>query len=115
MAIRVCVAGVSGRRAGQRVGAAVAGVSSAVAISATVAQALDGCDVLVDYTSAVAVKGHVLAAIERGVHVVIGSSGLTDDEHDELDGRAREAGVGLFAAGNFAITAVLLQRFAEPP
>ena len=137
MAIRVCVAGVSGRvggalaravegeedmvlaaavsrsRAGQRVGEAVVGGSSAVAIAATVAQALGGCDVLVDYTSAVAVKGHVLAAIERGVHVVIGSSGLTDEEYDELDGRARGAGVGLFAAGNFAITAVLLQRFAE--
>ncbi|HEY8143750.1 MAG TPA: 4-hydroxy-tetrahydrodipicolinate reductase, partial [Kofleriaceae bacterium] len=106
-------AAVSRSRAGQRVGEAVAGTSANIAISATVAEALDGCDVLVDYTSAVAVKGHVLSAIERGVHVVIGSSGLTDGEYDELDGRARRGGVGLFAAGNFAITAVLLQRFAE--
>ena len=89
------------------------GATSKVPIAATVAEALDGCDVLVDYTSAVAVKAHVVSAIERGVHVVIGSSGLTDGEYEELDRRAREAGVGLFAAGNFAITAVLLQRFAE--
>ncbi len=137
MAIRVCVAGVSGRvggalaravegeadmvlaaavsrgRAGQRVREVVAGASSEVAIAASVAEALAGCDVLVDYTSAVAVKGHVMAAIERGVHVVVGSSGLSDEEYGELDRRARQAGVGLFAAGNFAITAVLLQRFAE--
>ena len=67
---------------------------------------------LVDYTKADAVKGNVLAAIGRGVHVVVGSSGLTDEDFAEIDRAASDGKVGVIAAGNFAITAVLLQRFA---
>jgi 4-hydroxy-tetrahydrodipicolinate reductase len=48
-------------------------------VSGSVAQALDApTDVLVDYTKADVVKANVMTAIRRGVHVVIGSSGLTD-------------------------------------
>ena len=69
-------------------------------------------DVLVDYTAADAVKTNVLAAIRRGVHVVIGSSGLTDEDFGEIEQAALAQEVSVIAAGNFAITAVLLQRFA---
>ncbi|GAA3794057.1 hypothetical protein GCM10022226_11680 [Sphaerisporangium flaviroseum] len=41
-----------------------------------VAEALDGVDVLVDYTSHDAVRGNTLVAIERSVSVIIGASGL---------------------------------------
>src|SRR5258705_4760582 len=45
-------------------------------ISPSVAAALQApSDIMVDFTSAAAVKANVLAAIERGVHVVVGSSG----------------------------------------
>jgi 4-hydroxy-tetrahydrodipicolinate reductase len=82
-------------------------------ISGSVAEALDTpTDVLVDYTSADAVKGNVMTAIRKGVHVVIGSSGLTDEDFSEINQAALEHNVGVIAAGNFAITAVLLQRFA---
>ena len=87
--------------------------SPALTVSGTVAEALETpTDVLVDYTKADAVKANVLTAIGRGVHVVIGSSGLTDDDYAEVDRAASERRVGVIAAGNFAITAVLLQRFA---
>jgi 4-hydroxy-tetrahydrodipicolinate reductase len=50
-------------------------------ITGSVAEALDtSTDVLVDYTKADAVKANVMTAIRRGVHVVIGSSGLTDED-----------------------------------
>lgn len=80
----------------------------------TVAEALDArqTDVLIDYTSAMAVQDNVLAAIERGVNVVVGSSGLTAMDYDEIDRVATERGVGVIAAGNFSILAALLQRFA---
>ena len=82
-------------------------------VSGSVAEALDApTDVLVDYTKADAVKANVLAAVGRGVHVVVGSSGLTDDDFDEIERAASENKVGVVAAGNFAVTAVLLQRFA---
>jgi 4-hydroxy-tetrahydrodipicolinate reductase len=84
-----------------------------VIIRGSVADALDtSTDVLVDYTSAEAIKANVLTAISKGVHVVIGSSGLTDDDFREIDQAALKQQVGVIAAGNFAITAVLLQRFA---
>ena len=82
-------------------------------VSGSVAEALETpTDVLVDYTKADVVKANVLTAIRRGVHVVVGSSGLTDDDFAEIDRAASERRVGVIAAGNFAITAVLLQRFA---
>jgi 4-hydroxy-tetrahydrodipicolinate reductase len=82
-------------------------------ISGSVAEALDSpTDVLVDYTKADAVKANVLTAISRGVHVVIGSSGLTERDFDEINQAALDNKVGVIAGGNFAITAVLLQRFA---
>lgn len=84
-----------------------------VTISGSVAEALETpTDVLVDFTNAEAVKGNVMTAISKGVHVVIGSSGLTDEDFTEINQAALEHQVGVIAAGNFAITAVLLQRFA---
>ncbi|HKR60635.1 MAG TPA: 4-hydroxy-tetrahydrodipicolinate reductase [Pyrinomonadaceae bacterium] len=82
-------------------------------ISGSVSEALETpVDVLVDYTNAEVVKANVLTAIGKGVHVVVGSSGLTDEDFVEIDQTALDHKVGVIAAGNFAITAVLLQRFA---
>jgi 4-hydroxy-tetrahydrodipicolinate reductase len=123
--IRVCVAGITGwtgRPIAEAVEAAadlelVAGVSRSAdgeRIFASVAEALDAAsaDVLVDYTSATAVKGNVLAALERRVAVVVGSSGLGAADYEEIDARAREARVGVVAAGNFSVLAALLLRSA---
>lgn len=82
-------------------------------VSGSVSEALQTpTDVLVDYTRADAVKENVMTAVRNGVHVVIGSSGLTDEDFTEINQVALEHNVGVIAAGNFAITAVLLQRFA---
>jgi 4-hydroxy-tetrahydrodipicolinate reductase len=47
------------------------------------------------------------------VHVVIGSSGLTADDYEELDRLARDRGVGVIAVGNFSIMAAVLRRAAS--
>ena len=121
--IRVCVAGVTGWT-GRPIAAAVeqasdldlvAGVSrSDPASYSSVREALDAvsADVLVDFTHAAAVRANVLAAVERGVHVVIGSSGLSAAEYEEIDVLARKRPVGVIAAGNFSLTAALLLRAA---
>ncbi|HEU4542873.1 MAG TPA: 4-hydroxy-tetrahydrodipicolinate reductase [Jiangellaceae bacterium] len=105
--------GVSRSAAGQTL-AEVAGASSEGMVYASVAEALQsaGADVLVDYTSAAAVKNNVWTAVRAGVHVVIGSSGLTAVDYEELDGLARDHGVGVIAAGNFSIMAAILLRAA---
>jgi 4-hydroxy-tetrahydrodipicolinate reductase len=46
------------------------------------------------------------------VHVVIGSSGLTAGDYQELDRLARDRGVGVIAAGNFSVMAAVLRRAA---
>jgi 4-hydroxy-tetrahydrodipicolinate reductase len=121
--IRVCVAGATGWT-GRPVAAAVAtasdlelvaGVSrSDPASYSSVADALDavGVDVLVDFTHADVVRENVFAALERSVHVVVGSSGLSAADYDEIDALARERGIGVIAAGNFSLTAALLLRSA---
>jgi 4-hydroxy-tetrahydrodipicolinate reductase len=78
------------------------------------AEALDAvpADVLVDYTHASAVKANVLAAVERNVNVVVGSSGLSAGDYAEIDEAAVARGVGVVAAGNFSITAAVLLKAA---
>ncbi len=121
--VRVCVAGITGWT-GSAIAAAVreaddlelvGGVSrSDSEHHSTVAEALAAApaDVLVDFTHASAVKDNVLAALEHGANVVIGSSGLSADDFGEIDRRAREQSVGVVAAGNFSLTAALLLRAA---
>ena len=130
--IRVCVAGITGWTGGPIATAVaeaddlqlVSGVSRSgagstledlgVPLFGSVWEALETAetDVVVDYTDAAAVKENVMAALARAVPVVVGSSGLTANDHDEIDRRAREAGVGVIAAGNFSVLAALLARSA---
>ena len=92
----------------------VTGSTSPGLVYATVSEALASApvDVLVDYTSATAVRGNVWAAVQAGVHAVIGSSGLTEQDYAELDRLARHRGVGVIAAGSFSVMAAILRRAA---
>jgi 4-hydroxy-tetrahydrodipicolinate reductase len=71
---------------------------------------LGDADVMVDFTSPEAVEGNVRAALERGIPAVVGTSGWEPEALGEL---AKEHGVALFYAPNFAIGAVLMMRLAE--
>jgi 4-hydroxy-tetrahydrodipicolinate reductase len=107
------VAGIARGGAGRSVGA-VLGIDHAAPVVATAAEALAlGVDVLFEYSKPEIAKEHVMAALEAGAHVVVGTSGLSDEDYAQIDARAREVGRGVLACGNFAITAVLLQKFAE--
>ena len=98
--------------AGRDLGEALGDAALGVPVHGAVAGALDGVDVLIDYTSATAVKPNTLAAIEAGVAVVIGTSGLTADDYAEIDAAARERSVGVVASGNFSLTAAMAQAAA---
>jgi 4-hydroxy-tetrahydrodipicolinate reductase len=86
--------GVSRSAAGQSL-ATAAGSASHCPVYATVAEALESAqvEVLIDYTSAAAVKNNVQTAVGAGVHAVIGSSGLTSQDYEELDRLACDQGV----------------------
>ena len=99
--------------AGQDLGTALGREPLGVPVYADIGEALDGVDVLVEFTSHTHAKEIALAAIERGVAVVIGSSGLTADDFQEVEKAACVAGVGAVAAGNFSLTAAMMLAGAE--
>lgn len=108
------VAAVSRTHAGRALGEVLGLPDLATPIFATAAEALaTQPDVFVEYTKPNIAKAHILAALGAGAHVVVGTSGLTGDDYAEIDAAAQAAGRGVLAAGNFALTAVLLQKFAE--
>jgi len=124
--INICFAGLTGWTAPPILAAIDAaddlmltsGVSRSAAgrgaVYATAAEALAAApaDVLVDFTSAAAVRVNAWTAVEARVHVVIGTSGLTADDYADLDRLARDRGVGVIAAGNFSVMAAVLRRAA---
>ena len=124
--INICFAGVTGWTAPPILAAIDAaedltltsGVSRSAAgqgaVYATAAEALAAApaDVLVDFTSAAAVRVNAWTAVEAGVHVVIGTSGLTAADYAEIDRLARDRVVGVIAAGNFSVMAAVLRRAA---
>jgi 4-hydroxy-tetrahydrodipicolinate reductase len=107
------VAGIARRAAGRSVGEAL-GIDCAAPVVATAAEALAlRPDVFFEYAKPDVALANVLAALDAGAHVVVGTSGLSDEDYAGIDAAARAAGRGVLACGNFAITAVLLQKFAE--
>jgi 4-hydroxy-tetrahydrodipicolinate reductase len=108
------VAAVSRSQAGRSLGEALGEPALDAPIFASAAEALAvGCDVFFEYTKPAVAKANILAALGRGAHVVVGTSGLCDQDYAEIAAAADRAGRGVLAVGNFAITVVLLQKFAE--
>ena len=72
----------------------------------------DGAEAAVDFTQPDAVVANVeRCARARACRCVVGTTGW-DDERERVDALARERGVAVFVAPNFAIGAVLMMRFA---
>ena len=104
---------VARRERGRDVGEALGREPVGVAIDNDIERALDRRpDVLIDYTHPAVVRRHVSLALARRVPVVIGTTGLFDDDFAAIDAEARQAGVGV-ATGNFSLTAALLQHLAR--
>ncbi|MEA2232868.1 MAG: 4-hydroxy-tetrahydrodipicolinate reductase, partial [Solirubrobacteraceae bacterium] len=113
--IRVAVAGAAGRM-GQAVVAAVEGADDMQltgkadpALGSSIADVLADADVVVDFTRPDTALANALQCVAAGVHVVIGTTGF-DVEPLRRIGPHPPANV--FIAPNFAISAVLMMRFA---
>ena len=138
MDIRVCVTGVTGwagstlargvheakdmelmggvsRKAAGKTIEDVLGLDGcrAVVSGAVNASMLSGCDVMVEFSKPDVAKKNVITALGNGVHVVVGTSGLSDEDYAEIHETASDKKLGVLAAGNFALTVVLWQKFAE--
>jgi 4-hydroxy-tetrahydrodipicolinate reductase len=108
------VAGISRSQVGKVLGGVLGIDKLAAPIFGTAAEAMQSNpDVFVEYTKPDVAKANILSALKGGTHVVVGTSGLSEDDYEEIDTAAQEVERGVLAVGNFAITAVLLQKFAE--
>ena len=108
------VAAISRNHAGKKLGEAIGIEGLVTPISGTVEEALQASpEVFVEFTKPEVAKLHVLSALKSGSHVVIGTSGLSNEDYSEIDSMAKKVKRGVLAVGNFALTVVLLQKFAE--
>ncbi len=69
--------------------------------------------VLVDFTAPGVVLEGVRAAVARGVHLVIGTTGLSSADLEEIARLSKGAGVGAMVAPNFALGAVVMMHLAQ--
>ncbi len=72
------------------------------------------CDVVVDFTVAAAARNALPWLADRGIHVVVGTTGFTDGDFELFETKfGGPDGPNCVIAPNFAISAVLMMRFAE--
>src|SRR5664280_1958191 len=75
---------------------------------------LGGADVVVEFSVPGSAAANVAACIDRGRHVVVGTTGWTPEGLAALTSQlAGKPGVGVLIAPNFAIGAILMMSFAQ--
>jgi 4-hydroxy-tetrahydrodipicolinate reductase len=116
--IRVVVSGAAGRM-GQTVCEAVEAAEDMElsgradpALGVELESALDGADVVVDFTTPDTAPANVRVCLAAGVHAVVGTTGFDLDAMREA-AEAADGAANCFVAPNFAIGAVLLMQAAQ--
>ncbi len=71
------------------------------------------CDVVVDFTVADAARATLPWLAMHGIHAVVGTTGLTDADLELIRSAFGAGPAHCLIAPNFAISAVLMMRFAE--
>jgi len=71
-----------------------------------------GADIVIDLTSAAAVRKNSLTILEHNARPVIGSSGLSAEDIAELDAICKEKKLGGLIVPNFSLGAVLMMHFS---
>ncbi len=113
--INVGVLGARGRMGRTAVDAVTEAQDMRVAAEVDQDDALDaltGCDVVVDFTHPGAVMGNLRWCVDRGLNVVVGTSGFDEERLSEVRGWFDSTGSRVLIAPNFSVGAVLMMRFA---
>lgn len=70
-------------------------------------------DVMIDFTQPTAVMGNVQTALAQGVACVVGTTGLSTQQLNEIATQSASTATPVFLAPNFALGAVLMMQFAQ--
>jgi 4-hydroxy-tetrahydrodipicolinate reductase len=116
--IRVAVSGAAGRM-GQTACEAIEGAEDLELVGradpdldADLDTALDGAEVMVDFSTPDAAPGNVAKALDAGVHAIVGTTGFDLDALRKSVEKA-DGGAKCLVAPNFAIGAVLMMQLAR--
>lgn len=69
-------------------------------------------DVMVDFTTPQSAYNNTALAIKHGVRPIMGTTGFTPEQIEELDKQCTEQNIGGLIAPNFSIGAILMMKFA---
>jgi 4-hydroxy-tetrahydrodipicolinate reductase len=104
---------IARQKAGLDIGEVLGLPPAGLAIVPSLGEALtQPIDVLIDFTAPDSVKARTLEALDHGLRVVIGTSGLTASDFTAIERKALALQLGVAAAGNFSITAALAKHFS---
>ena len=87
--------------------------SGRIRLSTSIADVIDGADVIVDFTSGDGSAHVIEAAAEQKVNLVIGSTGIPDQVIERARKLADENNIGILIAPNFAIGGVVMIHLAK--
>jgi 4-hydroxy-tetrahydrodipicolinate reductase len=119
MAIRVVVCGAEGRMGRQTVTAVndaddielVAKVDFCDSLSETLVEHKP--DAMIDFTAPDAAIPNIKTALFHGVVPIVGTTGISAEDREEVAALCVEHNIGALIAPNFALGAVLLMRFCK--
>jgi 4-hydroxy-tetrahydrodipicolinate reductase len=109
------VAAIDRSKVGQSIGSLIGQPKLDVPISDELDRLLEAeVEVAVDFTHPEVVMDDVRWCIEHGINLVVGTTGIAEDELDEIRKLIEDEGgePNVIVAPNFALGAVLMQRFA---
>ena len=118
MKIKVAILGAKGRMGSESAKAISAADDLELVASLDLGDSLDllkssGAEVVLDFTHPDSVMKNIEYAINSGIHVVVGTTGIDSQRMDVIKSLlAKNPKVGAIIAPNFALSAVLMMQFA---
>jgi 4-hydroxy-tetrahydrodipicolinate reductase len=99
---------------GKDIGALVGLEPLSIPIQGELREGLSSCkpQVMVDFTTPATVMNNIRIALSSGVHIVVGTTGLTLENLQDITELCAKNKVNALVAPNFAVGALLMMRFA---
>lgn len=108
------VGAVDQNQNGKDIGEVIGTDATGIIVEGNLAEAIANRNpqVMVDFTTPVAVMDNMRTAIGAGVHVVVGTTGISPADLEEIRGLCTTYRANALIAPNFAVGALLMMRFA---
>ena len=69
-------------------------------------------DAVIEFTTPKSVMNNIRTAAQNKCHVIVGTTGITEKDLQEIKGLCEKNGINILVAPNFAVGAVLMMKYA---